>query len=120
MESALNPTQPPLTPDVVLFFKALADETRLAIVRLLALSDLRAGEVVQRLQLPANIVSYHLKQLRALGLLRDRRSSLDHRDVYYSVDLARLHALYAAAGDTLHPGIHAQEQVADAELPRLA
>ena len=32
-------------PDVLDFFKALADETRLAIVHLLALSDFRAGEV---------------------------------------------------------------------------
>lgn len=120
MEFALNATRSQPAPEVVHFFKALADETRLTIIRLLALSDLRAGEVVQRLHLPANIVSYHLKELRSLGLLRDRRSSLDHRDVYYSVDLARLHALYTTAGDMLHAGMNAQEPVADEDLPRLA
>jgi protein-tyrosine-phosphatase/DNA-binding transcriptional ArsR family regulator len=87
---------------VVPFFKALADDTRLAIIRLLALSDLRAGELVVRLRLPQNAVSYHLKHLRTVGLLRDRRSSADARDVYYSIDHARLEALYVAAGDALH------------------
>ncbi len=66
-------------PDIVQFFKALLDETRLSIVRLLALTDLRAGDVVERLQVPANAASYHFKQLRAAGLLRDRRSNLDAR-----------------------------------------
>lgn len=106
------------SPHVVSFFKLLADETRLTIVRLLALSDLRVGEIVQHLRAPANAVSYHLKQLRALGLLRDRRSSLDARDVYYSVDLARLQVLYASAGETLHPGM-ATPREEQAELPRL-
>jgi protein-tyrosine-phosphatase/DNA-binding transcriptional ArsR family regulator len=72
---------------------------------LLALTDLRAGDVVERLQVPANAASYHFKHLRAAGLLRDRRSSLDARDVYYSVDLERLRSLYEAAGGALHPGL---------------
>jgi len=88
--------------EVAQFFRTLADQTRLAIVQLLALSDLRAGEIVERLRLPQNAVSYHLKQLRALGLLRDRRSSADARDVYYSIDVERLQALYQRAGAALH------------------
>ncbi len=90
---------------VAALFRSLADETRLAIVRLLVLTDLRAGEIVERLEALQNTVSYHLKQLRSLGLLRDRRGSWEARDVYYSIDLERLHALYARAGSTLHPGI---------------
>lgn len=90
------------TTHVVQFFKVVADKTRLAIIDVLALTDLRAGEIVARLGLPQNAVSYHLKQLRAIGLLRDRRSNSDARDVYYSVDIERLHALYVAAGATLH------------------
>lgn len=95
----------PPAPEVVQFFKVLADETRLAIVRLLALTDVRAGDIVERLHVPANVASYHFKHLRAAGLLRDRRSSLDARDVYYSVDLQRLQALYRAAGGALHPAL---------------
>ena len=100
--------------DVAAFFRALADETRLAIVRLLALTDLRAGEIAERLQAPQNAVSYHLKQLRSLGLLRDRRGGWDARDVYYSIDLERLHALYAQAGSTLHPGIACEPEAPSA------
>lgn len=98
-------TAPKQLVDIVRFFKVLADESRLAMVQTLALSDLRAGEIVERLRLPANVGSYHLKQLRSLGLLRDRRSSSDARDIYYSVDLDRLETLYAAAGAALHPGM---------------
>jgi protein-tyrosine-phosphatase/DNA-binding transcriptional ArsR family regulator len=87
------------------FFHLLADETRLTIVRLLAYSDLRAGELGNALHMPSNAVAYHLKQLRSLGLLQDRRSSADARDVYYSVDLERLERLYMEAGDVLHPGL---------------
>jgi ArsR family transcriptional regulator, arsenate/arsenite/antimonite-responsive transcriptional repressor / arsenate reductase (thioredoxin) len=101
--AAVAASGPP--PTVVQFFKLCADETRLTLLRLLMRSDLRVGEIVERLELPLNLVSYHLKQLRSLGLMRDRRSSSDARDIYYSLDLERLHALYLAAGDALHPGI---------------
>ncbi len=89
--------------EVVQFFHALADRTRLAIVRSLAESDLRAGEIVALVALPQNAVSYHLRQLRGIGLLRDRRSSADGRDVYYSIDQERLQALYQRAGAVLRP-----------------
>ena len=95
---------------VLAFFRALADDKRLAIIRLLALSDLRAGEISAALSLPSNAVSYHLKQLSMLGLLRDHRSSSDGRDVYYRVDLEHLDRLYMQAGDALHPGLVPSEQ----------
>src|SRR6185437_7541175 len=76
----------PTTPtDGKRFLRLLADESRQAIVRLLALSDQRAGEIGTLIRLPPNAVSYHLKQLRAIGLLCDRRSSADARDVYYQL-----------------------------------
>jgi protein-tyrosine-phosphatase/DNA-binding transcriptional ArsR family regulator len=92
------------------FFRALADEKRLAIIRLLALSDLRAGEISTALSLPSNAVSYHLKHLSTLGLLQDHRSSADGRDVYYRVDLEHLDRLYMQAGDALYPGLAPSEQ----------
>lgn len=101
----------PSSAEIVQFFRVLADETRLLVLRLLALSDLRAGEIGEALHLPSNAVSYHLKQLRSLGLLRDRRSSADARDVYYRVDLERLERLYAEAGDVLHPGLATADQL---------
>jgi len=89
------------------FFRTLADDTRLGIIRMLVLSDRKAGELGGSLRLPSNAVSYHLKQLRSLGLLHDRRSSADARDVYYQLDFDRLAQLYANAGDALHPGLAA-------------
>jgi len=101
--------------ELVQFFRALGDETRLAIVRLLALTDLRAGEIVAHLRMLQNAVSYHLKHLRAIGVLRDRRSSVDARDVYYRVDHERLSALYLAAGDALQPGLSTSSEASDAD-----
>src|SRR5271165_4491410 len=95
------------------FFKALADDTRLAILGHLLRSDLRGQELVERLGQPQNAVSYHLKTLRTLGLLRNRRSSGDARDIYYSVDLPTLQALYAAVGDAFQlrePGAAGTDQ----------
>ena len=102
MDTLVNPLSPsaPLQ-EVAHFFRALADQTRLAIVRLLVQSDLRAGEIVMRMQLPQNAISYHLRQLRTVGLLRDRRSSADARDIYYSIDLERMQSLYRHAGEVL-------------------
>ena len=92
-------------PEVADFFRTLADDTRLTIIRMLALSDRKAGELGSALRLPSNAVSYHLKQLRSLGLLYDHRSSADGRDIYYRLDLDHLAHLYADAGDALHPGL---------------
>jgi protein-tyrosine-phosphatase len=89
------------------FLRLVADETRWLIVRMLALSDLRAGEIGAALQLPANALSYHLRRLRTAGVVRDRHSSSDARDVYYHLEVDRLRALYAAAGDGLYPGLFA-------------
>lgn len=94
-------------PEIARFFRLLADETRVRIVRLLSVTDLRAHEIGAAVQAPPNAVSYHLKQLRALGLLRERRSAADARDVYYHLALDRLTQLYAAGGDTLYPGLSA-------------
>jgi protein-tyrosine-phosphatase/DNA-binding transcriptional ArsR family regulator len=102
-----------LTPasDVLRFFRVLADDTRLAIVRMLALSDLRAGEIGGALQMPSNAVAYHLKQLQRLALLQDRRSSADARDIYYHLDLPRLQSLFAATGDALYPGMGGESEL---------
>jgi len=93
------------SPDVLRFLRVLGDQTRLSIVRMLALSDLRAGELGSALRLPSNALAYHLKQLQSLQLLHDHRSSGDARDVYYHLDLDRLHRLFATTGDTLYPGM---------------
>ena len=93
----MNATVPPD------FLKLLAHDLRWQLLRLLVHSDCRVQELVEQVNRPMNLVSYHLKQLRAAQLVTERRSSADGRDVYYTLDLARLNALYHESGAQLHP-----------------
>lgn len=94
----LQSSPPPL-------LKLLAHGQRWALVRALSSGDLRVHELMERVGEPANLVSYHLRQLREHAVVRERRSSSDRRDVYYSLDLDRVAYLYRAAGESLHPGL---------------
>jgi len=83
--------------------QVLADPHRWAIVRHLARSDRRVGELTALLGEPQNLVSYHLRELRDAGLVSSRRSSFDGRDAYYRVDLDRCAAVLCDAGAAIHP-----------------
>ena len=54
-------------------------------------------------QRPMNLVSYHLRHLRTSGLVQERRSSADGRDIYCSLDLDKLAHDLQASGAQLHP-----------------
>ena len=71
----------------------------------LSRSDLRVGELCARLELPQNLVSYHLGRLRAERVVSRRRSAADGRDSYYVLELGRCAELLAGAGSALHPGV---------------
>ncbi len=92
-------TQPPE------LIKLLAHDLRWQLLRALTVSDQRVQELVTLVAEPMNLVSYHLKKLRADGVVNMRRSEADGRDVYYSLDMGRLRDLYQAAGAALHPGV---------------
>ena len=83
----------------------LSDPVRWQLVTELGRSDRRVGELVQLVEKPQNLVSYHLKELRQAGIVTARRSSADGRDVYYAADLLRCRALLGDAGRSLHPGL---------------
>jgi len=87
--------------------RILADEVRWHLVRALACSDHRVRELVEAVGSPYNLVSYHLKQLKAQGLVAERRSSRDARDVYYSLDLDALRDSYLSSAESIHPAIRA-------------
>jgi ArsR family transcriptional regulator, arsenate/arsenite/antimonite-responsive transcriptional repressor / arsenate reductase (thioredoxin) len=74
----------------------------------LARSDYRVQDLAERLSLPQNLVSYHLRQLREGQLVTERRSAADERAVFYHLNLERFQALYLAAGETLHPAMTAE------------
>ncbi|MDQ2903414.1 MAG: MarR family transcriptional regulator [Chloroflexota bacterium] len=78
---------------------------RWSVLMRLARSDYRVQELVTFLRLPQNLVSYHLRQLRAGHLVTERKSSADERSVYYSLDLEQFRSLYLQAGEQLHPAL---------------
>src|SRR6476659_3479992 len=83
----------------------LSDPLRWQLVDELGRSDRRVGELVQLVEKPQNLVSYHLAELRQAGIVSARRSSADGRDVYYRADLFRCRDLLGKAGLGLHPGL---------------
>ncbi len=93
--------------------KVLAHDLRWRLLKALSRGDCRVQQLASLTGEPANLVSYHLRQLRDLRLVAERRSAADGRDVYYSLDLPRLHALYAEAGIRLHPAFQTPELVDD-------
>jgi ArsR family transcriptional regulator, arsenate/arsenite/antimonite-responsive transcriptional repressor / arsenate reductase (thioredoxin) len=94
----------------VAFLNLLAHDLRWQIVEALARSDYRVQELVERLDRPINLVSYHLARLRGMKLVRERRSDADSRDVYYTLDLDRLRAMYQRAGESIHPGLTLRDE----------
>lgn len=91
--------------DAPAFLKLLAHDLRWQLLEGLATGDHRVHELVAMLQRPQNLVSYHLRQLRDAGLVHERRSSYDARDVYYTLDLEQLQGRFGAAGEALHPAL---------------
>jgi DNA-binding transcriptional ArsR family regulator/ubiquinone/menaquinone biosynthesis C-methylase UbiE len=87
--------------------KALADESRLRLARLLAREEMSVQELCEVLDLPQPKVSRHLSVLRAAGLVRDQREG---SRVYYSLapldDASRLIADYLkAVAEQDHPDL---------------
>lgn len=79
--------------DAVPALGALAQETRLAIFRLLieeGREGLPAGRIAERLGVPAATMSFHLMQLSHAGLVVSRRES---RLVIYAVSAERVNDL---------------------------
>lgn len=87
--------------------QVLAHNLRWQALVALSRGDCRVQELVELLDEPKGLVSYHLKRLREAGVVHERRSLADRRDVYYSADLGRLRELYFAAGEALHPALSA-------------
>lgn len=91
--------------DPPVFLQLVAHPVRWGLLRELVSSDRAVWELTQLLGERQSLVSYHLRQLRAEGLVSMRRSSADGRDTYYAVDLVRCGELLQNAGGALHPGL---------------
>jgi DNA-binding transcriptional ArsR family regulator len=97
--------------DAVAALAALAQESRLDIFRLLVQAGpegLPAGQIGERLALPAATLSFHLTQLRQAGLIGFRR---DGRSLIYMAAYPAMNALMGfltencCGGDTAACGI---------------
>jgi len=81
------------TVDAVKALAALAQDTRLAVYRLLVQqgpAGMSAGTIAERLDLPAATLSFHLKELSNSGMTLARQ---DGRFVYYSANYERMNGL---------------------------
>ena len=79
--------------DAVGALAALAQETRLAIFRVLVKAGptgLAAGKIAEKLALPAPTASFHLKELKGAGLLSSRREG---RSLIYVADFTVMKGL---------------------------
>lgn len=72
------------------FLKALADESRLKLLGLLASREYSVGELAEQLALKEPTVSHHLARLQQLGLVRMRAEGTTHR---YGLQSGALHRL---------------------------
>jgi DNA-binding transcriptional ArsR family regulator len=81
------------TIDAIKALGALAQDTRLAIYRLLVQAGpagRAAGTIGDELGIPPATLSFHLAQLAGAGLVRPRQ---DGRFIYYSADFEAMNAL---------------------------
>jgi DNA-binding transcriptional ArsR family regulator len=79
--------------DALHAFAALAQETRLAAIRLLVQAGpngLAAGEIAERLGVPPSTLSFHLKELDRAGLVRSWRVQ---RQIRYAANYEGLRRL---------------------------
>jgi DNA-binding transcriptional ArsR family regulator len=87
------------TKAAVLSLAALAQDSRLEVFRLLVQAGpegLAAGEIAERLGLPASTLSFHVKALSQAGLVESRQES---RFIYYSARFAAMNDLIAFLGE---------------------
>jgi ArsR family transcriptional regulator, arsenate/arsenite/antimonite-responsive transcriptional repressor / arsenate reductase (thioredoxin) len=87
------------------FLRLAGHPLRWRLLRELARSDRRVGELCSLAGQRQSLVSYHLRRLRDGGLVFMRRSAADGRDTYYVLDLSRCGELLSDAGVSLHPGL---------------
>ena len=81
--------------DAVSSLAALAQDSRLAVFRLLVrhgADGLPAGEIGAKLKIPQATMSFHLRELANAGLLKSRQEG---RFIYYSPDFEAMNAVIA-------------------------
>ena len=83
------------------FFKALANEDRIEMVRLLKDNDeMFAQDVERHFYLEQSTTSHHLNILRRAGITKARK---DGRKIFYSIDFESFKASWMAFSEIMFP-----------------
>ena len=89
--------------EVTALLRAMADPNRLRILDTLMQGISCNCELNDRLGLPPNLLSHHLRVLRATGLITSRRDVIDGRWIYYEVDKEAVTRWQSWFADFLNP-----------------
>lgn len=90
-------------------FKALADPTRRAVLRMLKHRDMTAGEIAERFPVSAPSMSHHFGVLKQADLIFARR---DGQQIIYSLNTTVVQDLLAALFDIFSGAATPQEVLA--------
>lgn len=89
-----EPLPPRVAARLAAIFAALGDPNRLRIVHTLSSGERRVGDLATMLDMAVPAVSQHLRVLRDLRIVRNRRAG---KMVYYALDDAHVADLFAVA-----------------------
>ncbi len=106
------------TPDVVRALAALAQETRLDIYRLLVRAGpggLPAGSISDSLGVPGPTLSFHLKELKNAGVVKQRREG---RSLIYAPDFVAMKNLVGFLNEKCCQGVDADQNPVRARSSR--
>ncbi len=106
------------TPQAVKALAALAQDTRLAIYRMLVQQGpegLAAGTIAERLDLPGATLSFHLKELANAGMVDARQEG---RFVFYSANYDRMNGLLGYLTENCCQGQGCATECAPRQLKR--
>ncbi|MCX7780815.1 MAG: metalloregulator ArsR/SmtB family transcription factor [Negativicutes bacterium] len=91
---------------LAIFFKALGDETRLSIVKLLIGKELCVCDIIDAFNMSQPAISHHLKILKHAGIVNDSRYG---KWIYYSLNPQALEMMEKFLLE-LKPGIHVKKR----------
>ena len=80
------------TDELILFFKALANDDRIKMIRMLKTTEMSVSEILKEFYLEQSTTSHHLNTLRNANILKCRKSG---RHRYYSLDKERFLELWS-------------------------
>ena len=89
--------------DAAQFLKLLADPTRRQIFLVVMGGEICNCELAEALGMAENLVSHHIRKLRAAGLVEEHRDPHDGRWSHCTVNVEALAATWAGLEEAFHP-----------------